>query len=349
MKLAVQLKLLPTETEAKLLDATAKQYITLINEILYCAIACDEMPKLSSSKLKAPLPSALKDQCRLDAKSIYDKVTKPGSKHNGKFPLLKKPVIVWNNQNYTVGKDYIAMPFFVDGKSRKMKIAAIVPDEVFEILSTSKRGTLRITKKGNKYIAQIAYEKAEAPLMDGQAIMGVDLGIKCPAVSVTSNSKTKFYGNGRQNKFVRRRYAKRRKMLGKAKKQKAICKSRNKEQRWMTDQDHKISRSIVNEAIKQNVSTIKLESLSGIRQTTRTSRKNNHSFHNWSFYRMAMFIEYKARLAGINVVYVNPAYTSQTCPQCGEKHHAKDRLYVCPKCGFHGHRDRIGALNILNA
>ena len=215
MKLAVQLKLLPTETEAKLLDATAKQYITLINEILDCAIACDEMPKLSSSKLKAPLPSALKDQCRLDAK--------------GKFPLLKKPVIVWNNQNYTVGKDYIAMPFFVDGKSRKMKIAAIVPDEVFEILSTSKRGTLRITKKGNKYIAQIAYEKAEAPLMDGQAIMGVDLGIKCPAVSVTSNSKTKFYGNGRQNKFVRRRYAKRRKKLGKAKKQKAICKSRNKE------------------------------------------------------------------------------------------------------------------------
>lgn len=122
MKLVVQLKLLPTETEAKLLDATAKQYITLINEILDCAIACDEMPKLSSSKLKAPLPSALKDQCRLDAKSIYDKVTKPGSKHNGKFPLLKKPVIVWNNQNYTVGKDYIAMPFFVDGKSRKMRL-----------------------------------------------------------------------------------------------------------------------------------------------------------------------------------------------------------------------------------
>mgnify|MGYP000431993315 FL=1 len=119
MKLVVQLKLLPTETEAKLLDATAKQYITLINEILDCAIACDEMPKLSSSKLKAPLPSALKDQCRLDAKSIYDKVTKPGSKHNGKFPLLKKLVIVWNNQNYTIGKDYIAMPFFVDGKSRK--------------------------------------------------------------------------------------------------------------------------------------------------------------------------------------------------------------------------------------
>ena len=51
MKLAVQLKLLPTETEAKLLDATAKQYITLINEILDCAIACDEMPSKTNAAL----------------------------------------------------------------------------------------------------------------------------------------------------------------------------------------------------------------------------------------------------------------------------------------------------------
>lgn len=349
MKLVIQVKILPTEWQTRLLDETGKQYISLVNDILNCAIACDGMPKLSSAKLKVPLPSAIKDQCRLDAKSIYNKVTKPGSKHKGKFPTLRKPVIVWNNQNYTVGKDYIAMPFFVEDKSRRVKIAALVPDEAFELLSTSKRGTLRITKKGNKYIAQVAYEKAEAPLIGGQTVMGVDLGIKCPAVSVTSNNKTKFYGNGRQNKFVRRRYAKHRKKLGEAKKQKAISKSRNKEQRWMTDQDHKTSRAIVDEAIKQNISTIKLESLSGIRKATRTSRKNNHSLHNWSFYRMATFIEYKARLAGINIVYVNPAYTSQTCPQCGERHHAKDRLYVCPKCGYRDHRDRVGALNILNA
>lgn len=83
--------------------------------------------------------------------------------------------------------------------------------------------------------------------------MGIDLGVKCPAVAVTSNGKTKFYGNGRQNKQKRRKFAAKRKKLGKAKKLKAIKKSRNKEQRWMTDQDHKISRAIVNDAVVNGV------------------------------------------------------------------------------------------------
>ena len=117
----------------------------------------------------------------------------------------------------------------------------------------------------------------------------------------------------------------------------------------MRDIDHKISRSIVNEAIKNNVGIIKLEALSGIRSTTRTSRKNNHSLHSWSFYRLAQFIEYKARIAGIQVIYVNPAYTSQRCPHCGSVSHADDRKYVCENCGYHSHRDRIGAVNILAA
>lgn len=88
-----------------------------------------------------------------------------------------------------------------------------------------------------------------------------------------------------------------------------------------------------------------LEQLSNIRSTTRTSRKNNHSLHTWSFYRLAQYIEYKARLAGIKVEYVNPAYTSQTCPVCGHVHHASDRSYTCT-CGFHIHRDLLGAMNI---
>jgi putative transposase len=147
---------------------------------------------------------------------------------------------------------------------------------------------------------------------------------------------------------MRRHFAAKRKALQKAKHQDAVEHINNKEQHIMKDIDHKLSHDIVATAIAHNVKTIKLEQLQNIRSTTRTSRKNNHSLHNWSFYRLAQYITYKAKLAGIEVLYVNPAYTSQRCPVCGDVHHANDRDYVC-KCGYHIHRDVLGAINICNS
>ena len=116
----------------------------------------------------------------------------------------------------------------------------------------------------------------------------------------------------------------------------------------MKDTDHKLSREIVNTAKAQDISVIKLERLQNIRSTTRTSRKNNHSLHTWSFYRLATFVEYKAKLAGIKVEYVDPVYTSQICPISGRIQHAKDRNYIC-RCGYQTHRDLLGAINIYNS
>ena len=178
--------------------------------------------------------------------------------------------------------------------------------------------------------------------------MGVDLGIKCPAVNYCPDGSIKFYGNGRKNKYIRRHYNNLRKRFQKAKKPKVVVKINNKEQRIMKDIDHKLSREIVNTAKAHDVSVIKLERLQNIRSTTRTSRKNNHSLHTWSFYRLATFIEYKAKLAGIEVEYVDPAYTSQICPICGSVHHANDRNYTC-RCGYQTHRDLLGAINICNS
>jgi transposase len=46
-------------------------------------------------------------------------------------------------------------------------------------------------------------------------------------------------------------------------------------------------------------------------------------------------------------VLVNEAYTTQTCPECGERHKPAGRVYSCLSCGFVGHRDVVGASNIL--
>ena len=342
MQKTIKIKLVPTKEQQTILDKTSKEYINTTNMLVSEMVKAEKVLNISTKEFFAYLPSAVKNQCIRDAKSIYKKHTKGVTKT---IATLKKPVCIWNNQNFSIEASTISFPVWL-GKSKKISVKAMIPNQYQEILK-GKLGALRVTKKSNKYIAQITVE-IEEQTTQGTNIMGVDLGIKVPAVCVTSNDKVKFVGNGRENKYIRRYFKTKRKTLGKAKKLNAIKNLNNKEQRIMQDKDHQYSRQIVNFALENNVSTIRLEALANIRNTTRTSRKNNHSLHSWSFYRLAQFIEYKAQLVGIKVEYVDPKYTSQICPCCGEKNKAKDRTYSC-KCGYATHRDKVGAINILNS
>ena len=40
-------------------------------------------------------------------------------------PVLKKPVCIWNNQNYSFDFTHISMPIMVDGKAKKTPIRAL--------------------------------------------------------------------------------------------------------------------------------------------------------------------------------------------------------------------------------
>ncbi|HEY7414271.1 MAG TPA: transposase [Ktedonobacteraceae bacterium] len=57
----------------------------------------------------------------------------------------------------------------------------------------------------------------------------------------------------------------------------------------------------------------------------------------------------KAGEAGRQLIKVNPAYTSQTCSQCGhrQKMPLSDRIFDCPCCHLHIDRDLNAAQNIL--
>ena len=339
LQTTIQIKLLPNKEQCSILKATMKSYVALVNECVGDMVTFDEYGKLTSKNVEANLPSALKNQCISDAKSIFRKYRKTKIE-----PVLRKPVAVWNNQNYKVTADSISFPVFLNGKTTRISVKALIPADVLDVLQTHKLGAMRITQKSGKFIAQIAVE-AEQKALFGSGVMGVDLGILCPAVCYTDSGKVKFVG---KNKFIRRRFKTKRKKLGKAKKLKAIRKLHNKEQRIMRDIDHKLSREIVSFAVQNKVGIIKLEKLANIRRTTRKSRKNNPSLHTWSFYRLANYIEHKAKLLGIQVEYVDPAYTSQTCPVCGKRHKTNNRNYRC-ECGYRSHRDLVGAKNICAA
>jgi IS605 OrfB family transposase len=359
MQLTIQMKLMPDAVQARLIEETMSGYISAVNGLVSDFVSIGRLDKRSSANVNAALPSVLRCQAVQDARSVFKKYTKeqkavtkanlkrpPEEQKTAKVPVLKKPVAIWNNQNYSIGEDTISFPVWKDGKCQKLTFQAIITERQ-KLLLENKRGTLRITKKGGKFMTQVAVDVV-CESEQGSSVMGVDLGLKVPAVAVTEEGKVKFFGNGRENKYMKRMARSKRKSLGKAKKVKAIKKLNNKEQRWMKDKDHKVSRKIVNFAKQNKVATIHPEELSGIRQTARTSRKNAKNLHSWSFYRLAQFISYKAALAGIKVVYVNPMYTSQTCPVCQEKNHASDRKYQC-SCGFKTHRDILGAMNIIKA
>ena len=365
MQLSETVKLYMTREQKSLVVMAMNKYISTVNSLISVATSGTSISKYTTADVNASLPSALTNQCIRDAKSIVNKYNKDCRKASAKnkklarqrsnitikepiVPVLKRPCCYVNNQNFKIRDNCIEFPVLINGKSKRISIRTSMTDKQKQIFANTKFGTMRIVYKDNKIVAQIVYEVAEPGYTDDGNVMGVDLGIKCPAVSYISDGSVKFYGNGRKNKYMRRHYKYLRKKLGKAKKTDAIKRINNKEQRIMKDIDHKLSREIVNTATAQGVSVIKMEQLANIRSTTRTSRKNNHSLHTWSFYRLAQFIEYKAKLAGIKVEYVNPAYTSQKCPVCGNVHHANDRKYIC-KCGFHTHRDILGAMNIRNS
>ena len=341
MTLTKSIKLLPTVEQEHLIASTLCEYIRCVNELLDMMYMFNEFGRLSSKNVDANLPSAIKNQCIQDAKSIYKKFLR-GKVQS--LPVLRKSCAMWNNQNFSIFENYISFPVWKDSKSTRIKVKALIPADLYAFLSTHKLGSLRLTYKNHKLIAQVAVE-APASVSTDDGIMGVDLGIKCPAVCYTNKGKVKFFGNGRYNKVLRRRYKTKRRKLGKLKKPNAIKTINHKEQRIMRDIDHKLSRSIVNFAIDNGIKTIRMERLGNIRSSTRKSRKNEPYLHTWSFYRLMQYITYKAELMGIAVELVNPAYTSQKCPICGCLNKVKDRNYVC-SCGYHSHRDVVGAINI---
>ncbi len=338
-KTTLQVRLYPTSEQGRLLMSHCQEYISTVN-VLVAALDREILPlKASTKDFTASLPSAVKNQALRDAQAVFKR-----SFELGCIPIIKKPICQWTNQNWKIEEGMLVIPMWLGTHTKQVHLRCAAQPLVGE------KGILRIKRKRGKWIADIALTLEEAPPIDGTGVMGVDLGIKVPAVAHVVGKGTRFFGNGRSQRSMRRRFYAQRKSLQKAKKTRAVKKSQGKEARWMKNINHQLSRQIVNHAHEQGVGTIKVESLAGIRKgTTRTSRrasarKNNRMQNTWSFYQLTTFITYKAERLGIQVEQVDPAYTSKESPACSARNTAQDRTYVCSDCGWMGHRDKVGGL-----
>lgn len=144
--ITVKIKLLPTKEQAAILTEMSKEYISTINSLVAEMVEEKKPTRKTSKDIDAFLPSAVKAQAALEAKSVFKKARKTKF---SKIPTLRKPICVWNNQNYSFDFESISMLLMIDGKTKKTPVRALLVDKKnrnFDLLKY-KLGTLRITER----------------------------------------------------------------------------------------------------------------------------------------------------------------------------------------------------------
>jgi putative transposase len=174
--------------------------------------------------------------------------------------------------------------------------------------------------------------------------IGVDRNATGHIAVVADPSSGKVWKLGKQVQHVHRKYVSIRKSLQKAGKYRKVKSIRSRESRVVRDINHKISKKIVDLAERSN-SGIKLEKLTGIRESKKCGRCFNGTLHSWSFYQLQNFLEYKAELRGIPVVFVESRNTSKECSRCGSEGTRIGKKFVCPQ-GHVDHADANAGFNI---
>ena len=211
----------------------------------------------------------------------------------------------------------------------------------------------------NRYFWHIVYETGKQPKSTpGNNIVSVDLGEIHPAVVGDEEVSEIITCRERRHKVqgFAKRLAKLQAAMQKKQKgsrawhqlRKTKIRLRAKHQRVLRDLDHKISRSIVDIAVERKAEKIVMGDVRDIANGVNLSKQTNQKISNWTHGKVRQFTEYKAQAEGIEVELIEERYTSQTCPQCGTRHKPKGRNYRCPDCGFIGHRDVVGQINILS-
>ena len=209
------------------------------------------------------------------------------------------------------------------------------------------RGQADLVYRGGALYLYVTVEVPDGSPVEIKSTLGVDLGIR----NLATDSDGKHH-SGDEVEATRVRYGELRRRLqasGTKSAKRHLKKSSGREYRFRSDTNHRISKQLVAKA-RGTGRRIALEDLSGIRDRVTVRGPTQRSrLHGWSFFQLRAFVSYKAALAGIPVILVDPRNTSRECPAC--HHTAKENRksqaeFLCRSCGFAAHADWVGATNI---
>jgi putative transposase len=221
-------------------------------------------------------------------------------------------------------------------------------DAQFARLREYRQGESDLVYRNGKWFLYATCDVPEPDLTDPSGFLGVDLGI---ANIATTDDGTRHSGKDLNRQRQRSRHL-RRKLQAKGTKsaKRLLGKRSRKEARFAADVNHCIAKRIVTEA-QRTGRGVALEDLTGIRARVRLRKPQRVTLHSWAFAQLGRFTAYKATLAGVPLVFVDPAYTSQMCSACGhisKKNRPDQATFCCTSCGFAEHADVNAARNIAS-
>ena len=165
----------------------------------------------------------------------------------------------------------------------------------------------------------------------------------------TSRLVTLPFGGLRQvqaTHFRRRRRLARKKAHDRRVKRRLLAREGTRERNRVVQRLHRVSKLLITRA-KMKRAAIVLEDLALNRAGGR-SRKMNRRLSSWPRGEIHRQIKYKAALAGVPIIKVNPAWTSKTCPVCGARRRGRvGQDFVCLMCDWEMNRQINAGMNIL--
>jgi IS605 OrfB family transposase len=209
------------------------------------------------------------------------------------------------------------------------------------------KGQCDLVYRGGQFFLYATVDVPEEAPIEVQDFLGVDLGV----VNLATDSEGKTH-SGEGVEKIRKRTHEHRKALqkrGTRSAKRRLVQVRRRERNYRRNENHRIANQLVQKAKTLGVG-IALEELAGITADMQRFRQDQRSrMKGWAFFQLRSFIEYKARRAGVPVVFVDPRDTSRTCTACGhcEKGNRKNRNdFKCLHCGFSLPADQNAARNI---
>jgi putative transposase len=208
----------------------------------------------------------------------------------------------------------------------------------------------------NGFELHVCVEISQAEKTPGDVHATVDLG-EIHVAAVTTNTGKALIVTGRGIRSLKRhrnqqlgkvahkqshcqKYSRRWKKLQQAKK--TYCR---RVERRICDLRHKATRQVIDFCVEEQVGTLFIGNPHGVRNRN-SGRHHNQRMALWEYGKDIDYLTHKSKQAHMSSFTGSERGTSSRCPSCGHKHKPKNRQWNCKRCGFHGHRDLVGSVNM---